>query len=355
MIPLEWWSGCKRYRHPEVLYGTVGLSLFSTQGRRLNEAQRRRRLQLRAAQAILASDDSLPPFATLTSDEDREKKAESRTPGTFHVVVNPESFSHLPEYSEDTIIEANFPAFSRRRASLALSLASSKDIERALDRSPSIAGSDDPNVVILSRFEDNKQRPNPHPKAPQPESSPVLSGAQFQLNVDGVDGVDGLNLRDDQDPSQALVTIAAQGGQDAGLLDHFRNRVWRQIVQIDCDQMNSPVSKMIAPGADIFGQEAVFFPPVNSTKAVYSVRGLRWADSWMQLFHAMMAVSALSLAHQDGVQRLDAFQHYQQAVPSLQSNLRRVQDLSSDGAFLTVFLLLIYEVCCFALSLEHCH
>lgn len=64
----------------------------------------------------------------------------------------------------------------------------------------------------------------------------------------------------------------------------------------------------------------------------------------MQLFHAMMAVSALSLAHQDGVQRLDALQHYQQALPSLQSNLRSTQDLSSDGTFLTHFLLLIYEV-----------
>jgi hypothetical protein len=73
----------------------------------------------------------------------------------------------------------------------------------------------------------------------------------------------------------------------------------------------------------------------------------------MQLFHAMMAVSALSLAHQNGVQRIVAFQHYQQALPSLQSNLRLAQDLSSNGTFLTVFLLLIYEVCRFALSLKH--
>lgn len=58
----------------------------------------------------------------------------------------------------------------------------------------------------------------------------------------------------------------------------------------------------------------------------------------------MMAVAALSLAHQEGNERLDALQHYQKALPALQSNLRSADDLSSDGAFLTHFLLLVYEV-----------
>jgi hypothetical protein len=58
----------------------------------------------------------------------------------------------------------------------------------------------------------------------------------------------------------------------------------------------------------------------------------------------MMALAALNLANRDGVQRLDALQHYQQALPSLQSNLRSDQDISSDGTFLTHFLLLLYEV-----------
>ena len=57
-----------------------------------------------------------------------------------------------------------------------------------------------------------------------------------------------------------------------------------------------------------------------------------------------MAVAALGLAHQEGNERLDALQHYQKALPALQSNLRSADDLSSDGAFLTHFLLLVYEV-----------
>lgn len=58
----------------------------------------------------------------------------------------------------------------------------------------------------------------------------------------------------------------------------------------------------------------------------------------------MMALSALSLARQDGGQNVLALQHYQLAFPSLQTSLRHNQDLCSDGLFLTHFLLLVYEV-----------
>ena len=58
----------------------------------------------------------------------------------------------------------------------------------------------------------------------------------------------------------------------------------------------------------------------------------------------MLAVAALSLSRWDSSVRLDALQHYQQALPALQSSLKSAEDLCSDGAFLTHFLLLAYEV-----------
>lgn len=58
----------------------------------------------------------------------------------------------------------------------------------------------------------------------------------------------------------------------------------------------------------------------------------------------MMAVSALSLSRQDPSKSIDSLQHYQQTLPFLQTSMRSHQDLSSDGVFLTHFLLLIYEV-----------
>ena len=58
----------------------------------------------------------------------------------------------------------------------------------------------------------------------------------------------------------------------------------------------------------------------------------------------MMALAALSMGVSDGKERLVALQHYQKALPALQSTLKSAEDLSSDGAFLTHFLLLVYEV-----------
>jgi hypothetical protein len=60
-----------------------------------------------------------------------------------------------------------------------------------------------------------------------------------------------------------------------------------------------------------------------------------------QLFHAIVALSALSSSHRAGYCALDALQHYQQALPTLQTSLN---DLQSDGTLFTHFLLLIYEI-----------
>jgi len=64
----------------------------------------------------------------------------------------------------------------------------------------------------------------------------------------------------------------------------------------------------------------------------------------LQLYHALKAFSALSMAHSQGVQGLNALQHYSKALPLLQNSLHTDGDLSSDGALLTHFVLLLYEV-----------
>ena len=52
--------------------------------------------------------DILPPFSSLTNDEDRERKAELKPVGTYIVVVNPASFVNLEEY-RDTLPEDPYP------------------------------------------------------------------------------------------------------------------------------------------------------------------------------------------------------------------------------------------------------
>jgi hypothetical protein len=63
-----------------------------------------------------------------------------------------------------------------------------------------------------------------------------------------------------------------------------------------------------------------------------------------QLFHAMMALDALSLAHKKGISNADALEHYQQVIPALKTMVQSSQDSYSDGPFLTHTFLLLYEV-----------
>lgn len=88
-----------------------------------------------------AQEDILPPFSTLTTDDERERKAESRDPGTFVVVANLTSFADLPEYRDESL-------GSLRRGS-----ANSEydgDISGQNSLSGSVAEeSDDPNVSLV--------------------------------------------------------------------------------------------------------------------------------------------------------------------------------------------------------------
>ena len=81
----------------------------------------------------------MPPFSTLTTDDERERKAESRDPGTFVVVANLTSFADLPEYRDESL-------GSLRRGSTY----SEGDTDGQTSLSGSIAEeSDDPNVSLV--------------------------------------------------------------------------------------------------------------------------------------------------------------------------------------------------------------
>jgi hypothetical protein len=243
-------------------------------------------------------DDELGAFASLTTDEDRERKAECASPGTYNVVVNPDSFQHMPEYSDDPAIKALSPL---RRSSLATSLASSLGRESAAP----IPG--DPNVVVLRQFEDTNRRTLKDLRSP---SSPTLTRIKTE----------DLDAYIKPDPDASLMHLAVEGGGDFKYLQQFRSVVWKQLVQVELEGNGSG---MEISSADVLEHVATSFPP---------------------LFHAMMALAALSMAQHDTKARLDALEHYDQSASALQSNLRTSQDLSSDGAFLTHFLLLVYEI-----------
>lgn len=59
----------------------------------------------------------------------------------------------------------------------------------------------------------------------------------------------------------------------------------------------------------------------------------------------MMALSALSLAYRKRIHNAVALEHYQTTIPAMRAIVQSPQDSFCDGALLTHFLLLLYEVC----------
>lgn len=200
----------------------------------------------------------MPPFATLKTDEEREKKAEGTSPGTYNVIVNPESFQHLPEYGDDAEMKI-LRLSPLRRGSLAVSMASSQGREPGVDGSHQVDGvhqdSVDPNVVILPRFEDATRRATLQWKDLHSPTPPRLTTNSSEASIPILDG------HADTEPTQSLMQRAAEGGQDANLLQHFRNHIWQQLAQIEHESMAR--TSIRGSGIEVLENAARFFPPVR--------------------------------------------------------------------------------------------
>ncbi|KAK4500039.1 hypothetical protein PRZ48_008225 [Zasmidium cellare] len=249
--------------------------------------------------------DALPEFATLTNDEDRETKARTSRPGTYGVVVTPESFYDLPEYA------AHSPQESRR-----MSGASSSSARGARGSGrPGLGRSNtasDPTVVVLDKFEDAS-----------PVSTGPLSAATESRRSSFPEALGQLSIT--TPPYNASISTGPHTPQvrsDDHLIAHFRRYIVPRLAQ--------PQQESI-PG----------FPSQGSTRDVLEFEATRFPP----LHHAMCAISALNLSHNGQSSLEEALQHYHQALAASATPRSSPPDLFSDGSFLRHFLLLVYDIC----------
>lgn len=239
------------------------------------------------------------------TDEDRERKAESSMPGTFNVVVRPESFHHLAEYATEAGPNGTTPL--QHGCVDGLRMNSSGDDSTT----PLLPVPDDPNTVILPRFEDFGESPTMGPPGSTTSTTPTRRDTGTQAN----------------EPS--LATWSAE--TTTMTLQLFRGVVWRRLMTFECGPDSSVA---------MFDEAAAQFPPVRFVIAVRP-RGLTFFN---QLTRAMMAIGSLAMSSVTGTARLESLQQYSQILPELRTSLESEEDLASDGAFLTHFLMLVYEV-----------
>lgn len=234
-------------------------------------------------------DDEDPEFPCLTADEDRERKAETRRPGTFGLVLTPTAFlrSEIPEYAssadgrlQQSNIRAPRPRYGRQSNRLA------------------------PNVVILDRFEDaSPVSASWPPGTDRRRSDPELASLSIKTEARSTGY------------STAPGTPLARS--DEHLIRHFRQYIVPRLVQ-----PQHPGTLLPSSIPDVLEYEAARFRPLH---------------------HSICAISALNLAYSGLMSLEEAMQHYHQALGA-QTTAAGPHDLLSDGVFFRHFLLFIYDI-----------
>ncbi|KAL8904698.1 MAG: hypothetical protein Q9207_003091 [Kuettlingeria erythrocarpa] len=265
--------------------------------------------------------DFLPPFSTLNNDEDRERKAEFRAPGSYNVIVTPSSLAQLDEYKENQVGEKD-PDTAGNKVSNPLSTE-----VPTLALEANVITLNDPDTVMLRVFEDSSKRLS---SPASPASHFGLSSASTLTSASSGFCLQRTNMfllpsQTSSPPPPPLPTfeIKPQDPRDWPLIHHYRYILSRHLFHVHRGTSTPSLAQGAVFTQELFERTVATFPP---------------------LYHALMALCALGIAHRSGIHNLDSLQHYQQALPCLQKTLRTPEDLSSDGALLTHFILLLYEI-----------
>ncbi|KAE8389980.1 hypothetical protein BDV23DRAFT_156080 [Aspergillus alliaceus] len=198
---------------------------------------------LKAPSADLGIPDLLPSFAALTSDEERERKARYSIPGTYTVMMIPESF-HLPELAKESLEEP------------CRNITSNSLLE---------SGQSSHSEVGSTQTLDSESQGSPS----------IISVSLVVPNA-----TDGNNAH-----GHTKLT-----GYETALLDHFRNVVWPKLAPPMIWVFDHSNGHILS--ADVFEQEANTFPSLSQTMMALSALSLARQGSDLNM-------AAMNRTHQD--------------------------------------------------------
>ena len=200
----------------------------------------------------------------MTNDEDREKKAEFRKPGSYHLVVNPSSFAEFDEY-KDNGHDRNSPRSATSKGS---GNEYSGHFSNSQTQYDELHGYDfnemqtsgDPDIVILKVFEDEshklgsptsavvQRRASTTPVLSQPSSAGSTSRANyFKFSYDNT----------------PLMRMAHKDGRDHQLVYYYKNFVHRHLAQVHRDSLGTSLETGALSAPDVFERQAASFLPVR--------------------------------------------------------------------------------------------
>lgn len=205
--------------------------------------------------------DFLPHFSSLTNDDDREKKAESRPPGSYHVIVTPSSLAQLDEYKANQDKESTTPS-PASQSSKPLSADASGSGQ---DTENNVITLDDPDTVMLRVFEDNSKKLT----SPISSSSRIGVSSPSSLMSPSASNyfqrTDTFTMSSQPTPPPSTFEITPQDPRDWPLICHYRNLLSRHLFLVHRGSM----APALAPGAfatqELFERTVATFPPVSET------------------------------------------------------------------------------------------
>ena len=218
-------------------------------------------------------EDLLPPFHMLTNDDDREKKAMFRHPGTFNVVVNPASFVDFDEYHQ-TFPQDPFPPAISSYGGPPANRVSCRPITRpdsplnswdASTSSFSLSESQDQDVIVLKIFEDSENSltspPSTLAKGISRSRSHTYSNTSASITGSvGAQRGDIFNFSIDNTP---LMKYAHPDGRDHSIIYYYKNFVHRHLAQVHRDTLGTSLETGALTAPDVFERQAGSFLPVS--------------------------------------------------------------------------------------------
>ena len=191
----------------------------------------------------------------LTNDEDRERKARHKLPGTYHIVVNPDSFSSLEEYSDSQDDESTAGIrphnLTKRRRSSVYNTASviRQDVF------------EDPDTLIIGKFEENVRRLptlgllTTHFDSSRSSSLTSISPATTYIH--------SAHTFQSQEVSPLFETVW-EIEEDQDIAFFYRTFVRTQLDQVHRDSLGMSLDLGIQTIPDVLGQQAPQFTPVRN-------------------------------------------------------------------------------------------
>ena len=201
----------------------------------------------------------MPPFYKLTNDEDRERKAEYQQIGTYNVIANPDSFTHLDEYrafresSKDPMFDPPtcIPAEHARL--------DQKPGERPPNEGNNTYASGDPDIVILRLFEDESAALGSPRSTFTPSRSSMAATDSTRSPMPPTPNQDYFKFSHDNTP---LMKMANKDGRDHELIYYYKNFVHRHLAQVHRDSLGTSLETGVLTAPDVFERQAANFLPV---------------------------------------------------------------------------------------------